>query len=34
VQTLGKNPVVDALIAYLESAGTLKLKHVYSWILI
>lgn len=34
VQTLGKNPVVDALIAYLESVGTLKLKHVYSWILI
>ena len=34
VQTPGENPVTDALTAYLETVGTLRLKHLYSWILI
>lgn len=34
MQTLGENPIVDALAAYLESVGTLKLEHLFSWIVI
>lgn len=32
--TLNEDPIVDALAAYLESVGTLTLKHLYSWIVI
>ena len=34
LRTLGEDPVVDALAAFLESVGTLQLQHLYSWIVI
>lgn len=34
LSVLGDNPVIDALAAYLESVGTLKLKHLFNWIII
>ena len=34
ITTLRENPIIDAFAAYLESVGTLKLKHTFSWILI
>lgn len=34
VETIDQNPVIDALVAYLETVQTLKLEHLYSWIII
>lgn len=33
-RTLGEDPIVDAMVAFLEEIGTLKLPHLYSWIVI
>lgn len=32
--TTGENPVIDALVAYLETIGSLRLEHLYSWIVL
>ena len=33
-EPLKDNPVADALIAYFESVGVVKLQHLYTWVLI
>ena len=33
-ESIKDNPVVNALVAYLENARTLKLKHLYRWVII
>ena len=34
VETIDHDPVIDALVAYLETVQTLKLDHLYDWIII
>ena len=34
VETIDHDPVIDALVAYLETVRTLELKHLYNWIII
>ncbi|MBR6039222.1 MAG: hypothetical protein IKP38_01910 [Clostridia bacterium] len=34
VETIDHDPVVDALVAYLETVRTLELEHLYNWIII
>ncbi len=34
LKTLGKDPLVDALAAFLEDVGTLRLENLYHWIVI
>ena len=34
VTTLDEDPVIDALVAYLEETDVLKLEHIYTWVLI
>ena len=34
VETTGKDPIIDALIAYLENFEVLKPEHIFSWIVI
>ena len=34
VETIDHDPVVDALVAYLETERTLELEHLYNWIII
>ncbi len=34
IPTTGNDPIVDALVAYLETLDKLELKHLYSWIAI
>lgn len=34
IQTTGENPIIDALIAYLENFEVYKPEHIFSWIVI
>lgn len=34
VSTTGEDPILDALVAYLETCSPLKLEHVFTWIVI
>ena len=34
ISTLEENPVIDAVIAYLEQSGELKLEHIFIWIVL